>query len=244
MIPVSFELKRMVGERGIGWKPELRRWLPGAPVYLTSAAHGELFSTTVSGLMLPHDRMLIECVLPPENPWSHYVTFVIQDVAGFLAYPFLRLRAGGRWTSAEISVRYDRASGVCCWEPNPRTTRTRPELLDIVYSTIAVVFALGDALKHGDGSEQTASVDIVQRRKFAGPGVTGWIYRMIDIEPALQRQRSKQGGTHASPRWHIRRGHWRTLPGGKTTFVRECAVGDPAQGGVVKDYRVQTEARA
>jgi hypothetical protein len=188
--------------------------------------------------------MLIECGLPPENPWSHYVTFVMQNGAGFVAYPFLRLRAGGRWTSAEIEVRYDRASGVCYWEPNPRTTRTRPELLDIVHSVIAVVFALGDALKYGDGSEQTASVAVVQRRKFAGPGVTGWIYRVIEIAPALRRQRTRRGGSHASPRWHIRRGHWRTLPDGRTTFVRECEVGDPAGGGVVKDYRVQMEAPA
>lgn len=244
MIPVSFELKRMVGERGIGWKPELRRWLPGAPVYVISAANGNLFGTSDAGLILPHDRMLIECELPPQRAWSHYVTFVMQDDVGFLAYPFLRRRVDGRWTSAEIEASYDRASGFCSWAPNPRTPREHPELRDILYSVIAVVFALGDALKHGDGSERTASVNIVQRRKFAGPGVTGWIYRMIDIGPALQRQRSKQGGTHASPRWHIRRGHWRTLSGGRRTFVRECEVGDPAQGGVVKDYRVQTEARA
>ena len=46
------------------------------------------------------------------------------------------------------------------------------------------------------------------------------------------------GGTHASPRFHERRGHHRRLPNGKTVWVKSCKVGDPARGAVFKDYKV------
>ncbi len=45
------------------------------------------------------------------------------------------------------------------------------------------------------------------------------------------------GGTHASPRLHLRRGHVRHLESGKRVWVRECVVGS-AHGIVLKDYRI------
>jgi len=48
-----------------------------------------------------------------------------------------------------------------------------------------------------------------------------------------------QGGTHASPRLHDRRGHWRTIkPSGKRVWVRACKVGDASKGVVFKEYRL------
>lgn len=48
-----------------------------------------------------------------------------------------------------------------------------------------------------------------------------------------------QGGTHASPRQHLRRGHYRHCKSGKTTWVRDCTVGSLAQGCIHKDYRIE-----
>jgi hypothetical protein len=79
----------------------------------------------------------------------------------------------------------------------------------------------------------------VRRTRLAGPGVSSWIYRIVDIDQQRLKAVTKPaGGTHASPCWHVRRGHWRALANGRRTFVRECEVGDPAKGGVVKDYRI------
>jgi len=62
----------------------------------------------------------------------------------------------------------------------------------------------------------------------------------VAIDPARLRTASERlGGSHASPRWHLRRGHWRQLPDGRRIFVRQCEVGDSARGGVVKDYAVE-----
>lgn len=46
------------------------------------------------------------------------------------------------------------------------------------------------------------------------------------------------GGSHASPRFHVRRGHIRRYQTGKTTWVRQCAVGTPELGVIEKTYRV------
>jgi hypothetical protein len=45
------------------------------------------------------------------------------------------------------------------------------------------------------------------------------------------------GGTHSSPRVHLRRGHPRQYAPGKWTWVQPCAVGNRANGLVNKDYR-------
>jgi len=58
----------------------------------------------------------------------------------------------------------------------------------------------------------------------------------------LRATSAPQGGTHAAPRWHVRRGHWRQLADGRRVFVRQCEVGDPARGGVVKDYIVKGQS--
>ena len=76
-------------------------------------------------------------------------------------------------------------------------------------------------------------------RSFEKAGVSGWIWHTVKINPAKLRARGPDlGGTHATPRWHIRRGHWRTIGDGRRVFVRECEVGDKTRGGVVKDYEV------
>lgn len=47
------------------------------------------------------------------------------------------------------------------------------------------------------------------------------------------------GGTHASPRAHLRRGHIREYAPGKTTWVQASVVGNKALGMVHKDYRFE-----
>ena len=52
------------------------------------------------------------------------------------------------------------------------------------------------------------------------------------------------GGTHASPRWHERRGHWRTMKkSGKKVWVSNCEVGDKTKGAVFHDYKIQQPAK-
>lgn len=56
--------------------------------------------------------------------------------------------------------------------------------------------------------------------------------------PSSPAEARSLGGTHAAPRLHMRRGHVRRLPTGRTTWVRQCAVGNANLGAVSKDYAV------
>lgn len=49
------------------------------------------------------------------------------------------------------------------------------------------------------------------------------------------------GGTHASPRVHLRRGHIRKIADGKTVWVQACVVGSK-HGMVLKDYKLRSAA--
>lgn len=86
----------------------------------------------------------------------------------------------------------------------------------------------------------TKKVPALQRRGMAGTR-TGWEYRVVEIPEGWQElTRIDRGGSHASPRWHKRRGHLRHMHGGvKVVPVRECEVGSKDLGGIVKDYEVR-----
>jgi hypothetical protein len=81
----------------------------------------------------------------------------------------------------------------------------------------------------------------------------------IAVDPKLQKARTKRGrlplfefwtlqlvshqtdqlslgGSHSSPRVHLRRGHPRSISGGKYCWVRACVVGDKSSGVVHKEY--------
>ena len=54
-------------------------------------------------------------------------------------------------------------------------------------------------------------------------------WHTVTIAPTAAKSGHK-GGTHASPRLHDRRGHWRTIKAsGKRVWVRHCKVGDAAK---------------
>lgn len=65
-------------------------------------------------------------------------------------------------------------------------------------------------------------------------------HTVVSIDPTVLRLPGvvAQGGTHASPRLHWRRGHIRTLQGGRKVQVRPCVVGDVSRGTVTHDYDI------
>jgi len=79
---------------------------------------------------------------------------------------------------------------------------------------------------------------INKKRAAKGKGPLLFDWHTVVVQPVVQKM-PHQGGTHASPRLHDRRGHWRTMKqSGKRVWVRDCKVGDASKGVVFKDYRV------
>ena len=73
------------------------------------------------------------------------------------------------------------------------------------------------------------------RRKIAEGKKPSYDWRTVTVLPRPKGE--PLGGTHASPRAHDRRGHWRTIKT-KKVWVKPCRVGDPSDGTVFHDYRV------
>jgi hypothetical protein len=168
------------------------------------------------------------------------VAFVRRSLIAVEACLLLRPRSGTKWTDILCTAVF-RGDGSAEIEANPRLQPkdgdTYAEVLTgIVWRALAVL-----SVRSPHTEIQFPST----RPKLARAGVSGWTWRMVDIDLARVRAATPQtGGTHASPRWHIRRGHWRGLADGRRIFVRECEVGDATRGGVVKDYRVAVGAMA
>lgn len=117
--------------------------------------------------------------------------------------------------------------------------------LKLVYSdetkkhTARAALALLDTLLKRLEAPQTgyrlrAKDSFTSRRKIAQGKPPQYSWTTVEVKP---RQKGEGNGTHASPRAHDRRGHWRSLPKGKV-WVKPCKVGDASKGTVFHDYKV------
>lgn len=65
-----------------------------------------------------------------------------------------------------------------------------------------------------------------------------WEYHEVKLSDVPGYISQPKGGTHASPRWHMRRGHWRQYKTGKRVWIENMEVGDKKRGVVAHDYVV------
>lgn len=64
-------------------------------------------------------------------------------------------------------------------------------------------------------------------------------HKILTIDPSSSdNNQPSKGGSHSSPRIHLRRGHIRRLPT-KNVWVNSCVVGDKSKGMVSKDYAIK-----
>lgn len=118
-------------------------------------------------------------------------------------------------------------------EQNETYAKTVCEMRPDINAVIQCVHSLraGASLKEQKHKSPT------RRKKMQRKGVGGFTYHVLRL-PYNRSGHEQQSGTHASPRFHVRRAHIRKLPSGALTFVRQCFVGDKAKGIVDKDYQL------
>lgn len=247
--PASFELKRLVAARRQAfWKSDIIADLPSASIYVfpdQQAFDGDDVGQLTRRLnsvppRLPHADVIFEVVDSMHGGRSS-VVYARERSGSIDAVLFARPGHPGRWTDA-ICHAHSRPDGSGWAELNPRVRQiSRENVLEVVQG----MMARATALIMAEACTKEAQLSRLRRTMLAKHGVSGWTYRIASLDPLkLRRLSESQGGTHASPRWHIRRGHWRTLSSGQRIFVRECEVGDQARGGVVKDYRIDLGSAA
>ena len=97
---------------------------------------------------------------------------------------------------------------------------------------------LGSLARRAESYIPSIRPTFTNRRKIAQGKTPTYEWRTVVIEP-VQAKRGNQGGTHASPRLHDRRGHLRRMRSGKNVWVRPCKVGDASKGVVFHDYKLE-----
>lgn len=89
--------------------------------------------------------------------------------------------------------------------------------------------------------QPTAKANSLTNKRRIAKGKQPLIYdwHTVKLEPNGPAE-DPQGGTHATPRRHQCRGHWRNCKSGKRVWVKDCWKGDASKGTVFKDYKAAT----
>ena len=244
MIPDAYELKRIVrNHRARFWCPDLLEAAEFAPIYFfddQAAFDGETVDRAMTRVLtgpvrLPHPTVIFE--VREQRPAPSGLIVCAREHDDIVEATFLmRKRAPGGWTDCLVRI-WMLPDGMVEIEGNPaeqkdQTIRGHGEVAaGIVWRALTILGASADI--------RDRKVSVAKRTRLARDGVRGWVWRQVAIDPErLRTAAAEPGGSHASPRWHLRRGHWRQLADGRRVFVRQCEVGDPERGGVVKDYAV------
>lgn len=247
MIPYAYEFKRLAPQLRL--KSTYGFFLEGveaAPVYYFAdqAAFDSDDIDTLSRLImaeplkLPHPAVIFE-VKDRHSDRTALLVYVRQFEDRVEAALFSRENKRLRWTDCLAHAVFA--------DPGWAEVTVHPKISEdqaqMYHEAVSGMVWRALSILAFAGGDKPRKVMPALRRKYAKAGVRGWTWHQMTID--LERARAKApplGGTHASPRWHIRRGHWRQLADGRRIFVRQCQVGDPAQGGVVKDYIVKGQA--
>jgi hypothetical protein len=124
-------------------------------------------------------------------------------------------------------------------------TDSRPEdLIGTEKAFFAMVLFQLVGLCSSDGviEESVKAPKFINSKREAKGKPPLFSYRLLKIDPARVRMpgMKSNGGTHASPRLHWRRGHIRRYASGGISLVRPCLVGCSSRGEVQKDYVIAT----
>lgn len=151
--------------------------------------------------------------------------------AGFVLYP-------DSYRMVNAFSYMDTPEGLCLLPANDGDT---PPSREQCYSVLCTIKHFLDLLgqKAVEAHQPKLKHSLInEKRKVKGKSPLLYEWRTVIIEPPKLKL-DYQGGTHASPRRHQARGHWRTYASGKRGWVTECWKGNAGKGSVFKDYQIK-----
>jgi len=107
------------------------------------------------------------------------------------------------------------------------------------YATTVVAQVIAALRCKNVGLRTEAAPDALNRKRARSGKQPFFSYHVLEISERRDPAEDDLGGSHASPRVHLRRGHIRKHPAAGSIWVNACVVGNKALGMVVKDYKVK-----
>lgn len=110
---------------------------------------------------------------------------------------------------------------------------------DAMYGFVYLATIAASLFANTKQAEYGTAMNRRAKRLALSCGVKGNTYRILDLSAPVLHHIPEAHETCPSgikQRYHMRRGHYRTLRSGKQVFVRACYAGDKAIGIVHKDY--------
>lgn len=113
--------------------------------------------------------------------------------------------------------------------------RTSLSLVKLVGKLLSVMNCSNVELQEN----RQSALRVSKARKHGYPVFSTWTLRLKREKGPGSAREDLRGRERASPRLHLRRGHIRHYrASGKHVWVQPCMVGDPAAGGIHKDYKL------
>lgn len=179
-----------------------------------------------------HELLLIEDA-PLTRGFYIKVIFIKNDGAIGIS-PDTLYRLADNNKIFKMSILVDQMSQKAISDSN--STAALTELIDASAQWAAHIFRLLRCKNVGT-VDNPAPAALNKKRTAAGK-VPIFSHKTLHLQvPAEYQKNPHQGGTHASPRIHLRRGHIRTISGDRELWIEETTVGKK-HGIVHKDYQL------
>ncbi len=114
------------------------------------------------------------------------------------------------------------------------------EITRLVQRAMAVMYLL---TQHKEVVQEYVPMSVRRNKRRGGKGKIKHKlleYKVLRVDLNKSKSVMEGGGTHASPRLHLRRGHWRHYKSGKKRWIKPMWVGDKDLGVIHKDYELHT----
>lgn len=159
----------------------------------------------------------------PQMPWVTYPPVCFEPVVGEDGMYYIRV---GAYVTKNTEENIKAALPEGLHDDNVDTATKLLEVIGNINCQSVSFVRLPITTKAGTSLQSTAKSKAL------------WEYHEVKLSDVPGHIYQPKGGTHASPRWHMRRGHWRKYKTGKRVWIDNMEVGDKSLGVVAHDYVV------
>lgn len=187
----------------------------------------------------PFPKVLLQFETPSNDESSHALVLwqELDDGSAVVACA-QRRKIGKKWHTASPTIITREERGLQ-WERIAYENLNNRAIEQLTASALNLFYILG--CSNVSTTDNPAPEALNKKRARAGK-LPLFEYKTLVIKLEDERHAGHAlGGTHASPRVHLRRGHVRHLGDGRRIWVQACIVGS-MHGMIVKDYRITTKS--